>query len=136
MSRLLAILALAVVAITFGACLTTSEILVDRPWRLAAIDGVPAADADRTAGVSFGSDGRFRLDTGCNSGGGTYHLEGNRILLDQEELTAQACEGAVGVQEAAMLAVIEGEPSWSIDTGTGRLRLATRSGNVLLFETP
>jgi heat shock protein HslJ len=117
-------------------CLTTSEVLVDRPWKLVEVAGAPPADPDGIAGVGFGADGRFQVNTGCTSGGGTYHLDGNRILLDSEQLVATPCPSALAAQQTAMLSVIEGEPVYAIDTGTGHLRLTTDAGDVLLFEAP
>ena len=128
-------LGLLVLAVTAG-CLTASEVLVDRPWKLVEVAGAPPVDQDGIAGVDFGADGRFRVNTGCTSGGGTFHLDGNRILLDSEELVATPCPSALAAQQAAMLAVIEGEPVYAIDTGTGYLRLTTDAGDVLLFEAP
>jgi heat shock protein HslJ len=131
-----AIAGLLVVALVVAACLTTRDVLVDRPWKLVEVGGVPPVDPQGTVGVSFGTDGRFTVDTGCSSGGGTFHLDGNRILLDSETLTPVPCPSALADQQAAMLAVIEGRPAYAIDTGTGRLRLTSEAGQVLLFEAP
>jgi heat shock protein HslJ len=127
---------LAAVTILVAACLTTSDVLVDRPWKLVEIAGVPPVDPDGIVGVSFGTDGRFQVNTGCRSGGGTYHLDGNRILLDSEILQPTPCDKAMAAQDARALGVVEGRPTYSIDTGTGRLRLAGEDGPVLLFEAP
>jgi hypothetical protein len=128
--------AITVVALATAGCLTTGEVLVDRPWKLVEVSGAPTVDPDGIVGVSFGTDGRFQVDTGCRSGGGTYHLEGNRILLDTEILQPSPCDEAMTAQDGALRSVIEGRPVWAIDTGTGRLRLTSEAGSVLLFETP
>ena len=124
---------LAALATAAVGCMTGSDVLVERPWSLVTIAGQPPAAA---GGVTFGTDGRFTVDTGCNSGGGTYHLQGNRISLDSEVLTQVACVGAVGEQERAVLGVIEGTPAYAIDTETGRLRLTGPGDVVLLLEVP
>jgi heat shock protein HslJ len=124
---------LGVAALLTTGCLTATEVLVGRPWSLVEVSGAPPVTQ---AGVSFGTDGRFTIKTGCNSGGGTYHLDGNRILLDSETLTVTPCPSAQAAQQSAMLDVIEGEPVYAIDTGTGYLRLTSRAGEVLLFEAP
>jgi heat shock protein HslJ len=127
---------LAAVVTLVAACLTTSDVLVDRPWKLVEIGGASPVDPAGIVGVSFGTDGRFRVNTGCRSGGGTYHLDGNRILLDSEILQPIPCDEAMAAQDADVLGVVEGRPTYSIGTGTGRLRLAGEDGSVLLFETP
>jgi heat shock protein HslJ len=128
--------AVGALAVVLAACLTTGDVLVDRPWKLAEIAGVAAVDPDGIVGVGFGTDGRFTVNTGCRSGGGTYHLEGNRILLDSEILQPSPCDEAMAAQDAVLLGVVEGRPRFEIDTRTGRLRLTSESGEVLLFETP
>ncbi len=109
---------------------------MDRPWKIVQVGTAPAVDPDGVIGVSFGTDGRFTVHTGCQSGGGTYHLDGNRILLDSEQLQPVPCAGAVASQEAALLGVVEGSPRFEIDTGTGNLRLTTEGGETLVFVTP
>lgn len=133
LARFVVLLALALAA---AACLTTSEVLVDRPWKLAEIGGVPPVDPDGIVGVSFGTDGRFTVNTGCRSGGGTYHLDGNRILLDSEILQPSPCDEAMVAQDAILVGVVEGKPRFEIDTRTGRLRLTSEVGEVLLFDSP
>ena len=131
----IAALGLLVLAVAAG-CLTTSEVLVDRPWKLVEVSGAPPVDPQGVVGVGFGTDRRFTVNTGCNTTGGTYHLDGNRILLDTVNQTLVLCEGELATQEAAILAVIKNRPAYAIDTGTGRLRLTSDAGRVLLFEAP
>jgi heat shock protein HslJ len=128
--------ALGLLALVAAGCLTTSEVLVDRPWKLVEIVGAPPVDPDGIGGVSFGTDGRYQVNTGCQSGGGTYHLDGNRIMLDSEVLQPSPCDEAMAAQDAILLGVVEGRPRFEIDTRTGRLRLTSEAGDVLLFETP
>jgi heat shock protein HslJ len=130
------IAALGLLVVAAAGCLTTSEVLVDRPWKLVEVAGAAPVDPEGIVGVSFGTDGRFAVDTGCRSGGGTYHLDGNRILLDSEILQPSPCGEAIAAQDAVLLGVVEGRPRFEIDTRTGRLRLTAEEGTVLLFETP
>jgi heat shock protein HslJ len=134
--RLARAAALGLLALFAAACLTTGDVLVDRPWKLAEIDGVPPVDPEGIVGVAFGTDGRFQVDTGCRSGGGTYHLDGNRILLDSEILQPSPCDEAMAAQDAILVRVVEGRPRFEFDTRTGRLRLTSEAGDVLLFDTP
>ena len=128
--------ALGLLVLALAGCLTTNEVLVDRPWTLVEIDGVPRVNVDVPAGMGFGTDGRFWINTGCRSGGGSYHPDGNRILLDAEILQPSPCDDAMAAQDAILAGAIEGRPQFDIDTQTGRLRLTTEAGQILLFETP
>jgi heat shock protein HslJ len=134
--RLVRAVAVGLLVIAAAGCLTTSEILVGRPWKLVEVSGAPPVDPDGIVGVGFGTDGRFQVQTGCRSGGGTYHVDGNRILLDSEILQPSPCDEAMTAQDAILLGVVEGRPRFEIDTRTGRLRLTSETGQVLLFVTP
>ena len=123
-------------ALVMAACMTTGDVLVDRPWKLVEIGGMPPVDPEGMIGFSFGADGRYQVHTGCRSGGGTYHLDGNRILLDSERLEPVTCDDATRAQEAGVADVVEGRPRFEIDSLTGRLRLTGESGAILLFEAP
>ena len=100
MGRGLAVLV--AVVLVAAACLTAHDILVGNGWALVEVHGAPPV-ADAT--VSFGSNGEFTVETGCNSAGGTYHLDGNRILLDTVHQTLVLCEGDLAAQEAGILAM-------------------------------
>ena len=127
-ARLLALLLVGLVA---AGCMTVHDVLVGPSWSLVEVDGtLPVAEAD----ISFASDGTFVARTGCNTVNGTYHLEGNRILVDSEQATMMPCDQATAPQEAAVLAVLHDRPVYAIDTGSGRLRLTSEAGQVLVFE--
>ena len=135
MRRALAI-AGALVILVLG-CGTDGQVpLENRPWTLVGIGGQPPVDPDGIVGVDFGTDGRFQVNTVCRSGGGTYHVDGNRIILDTEILQPSPCDEATAAQDAILLGVVEGRPGFEIDTRTGRLRLTSEAGQVLLFEAP
>ncbi len=129
----LTVAALGAVALVIGGCISRSDVLSDRAWALVEVHGAPpVADAV----LLLGSDGRLTVQTGCNTAGGTYRLDGDRILLDAVQQTMMLCEGELAAQEAGVLAVVKGSPTYSIDTRTGRLRLTSEAGQVLLFEGP
>jgi heat shock protein HslJ len=124
-------------AILVLCCGTDGQVpLEDGPWKLVEIGGQPPVDPDGIVGVSFGTDGRFTVNTGCNSGGGTYHLDGNRILIDSEILQPSPCDEAMAAQDARLLGVVDARPRFEIDRRSSRLRLTGEAGEVLLFETP
>ncbi len=122
---------LVALALVTGGCLTTRDVLVSRTWTLVQVHGTrPVAEAS----VSFAGDGSFIVRTGCNIVGGSYHLDGNRILLDTVHQSLVLCEGEFATQEAAVLAVVKNRPAYAIETGTGRLQLTSDADQVLLFE--
>jgi heat shock protein HslJ len=128
--------ALVTVGLVAAACLTSADVFVDRPWKLVEIAGAPPVDPNGIVGVSFGTDGRFQVNTGCSSGGGTYHVAANRVVLDSEILQPSPCDEAMAAQDVVMLGVVEGRPTYAIETRTGRLRLTGENGSVLLFQSP
>jgi heat shock protein HslJ len=130
------LVALGVLVLVAAGCMTSADVITGKPWKLAEIGGAPPVDPDGIVGVSFGTDGRFQVQTGCRSGGGTFHVEGNRVVLDSEMLQPTPCSDAMSAQDAILLRAVEGRPRFEIDTRTGRLRLTNEAGQVLLFETP
>lgn len=114
-----------------GGCITSEQVIVRGHWTLHSVDGVPPAAPGR---LDFEADGTVALDTGCNAGGGTYRIDGLRLLTEELRTTLIGCQGAVAAQEQAFLEVLAGPPAFAIDTGTGRLRLTGPTGRVLLFD--
>ncbi len=129
-------LSLVAAVLLVAACMTSADVITDRPWKVVEVAGASPVDLEGIVGVSFGTNGRFQVNTGCQSGGGTYHVDGNRIVLDSEILQPSPCDQAMAAQDAMLLGVVEGRPRFEIDTRTGRLRLTSDSGDVLLFDSP
>lgn len=119
-----------------AACMTSADVITGKPWKLAEIGASTPVDPEGIIGVSLGTDGRFQLNTGCRSGGGTFHVDGNQIVLDSEILQPTPCNETMAAQDAILLGVVEGRPRFEIDTRTGRLRLTSKAGQVLLFDSP
>jgi heat shock protein HslJ len=90
----------------------------DRPfvgttWRVDSIitgQTVSSVPAGAVASLVLRPDGRFAVETGCNSGGGTYTIEGTSIRLSPINLTERACAGPAGELEQAVLAVLQTGP--------------------------
>lgn len=119
-------------ALLLGAsCMNTGDVVTGRPWALVSIDGRPAA---AEAALAFDDHGGFTVRPGCDSGGGEYQFEGNRVVTDMVGLTMMLCpDAAAMVQEAAVMGVLEAGPVFAVDSGSGRLRLEA-NGTVLLFD--
>lgn len=99
--------------------------LVGTDWVLASmLTGGTASSvpAGVVAGVHFGADGQVSVETGCNSGGGPYRIDGDRLVFGDLVLTKRACIGPAGEVEAAVLAVLGAkEVVFGIDGSTLRL---------------
>jgi heat shock protein HslJ len=131
-SRLRSLPIAASLALLVVACGTDGLVPLERGWKLVEIGGAPPV---AEAGISFGTDGRYQLSPGCNSGGGSYTVTGNRISLGEGILTSMACGDAADGQERAFLAVLGAGPTFEIERQTGRLQL-TSGSETLVFVTP
>jgi len=96
--------------------------LVGPTWTVNSIlagDAVSSIPDGVVASLKFGADGRFELQTGCNSGGGSYAVEGARIQFRDVVTTKRGCDGASGQMEAAVLGVLRAETlTFAIDAGS------------------
>ena len=108
--------------------------LVGPTWTVNSIvagDAVSSIPDGVVATLKFSQDGRFEVQTGCNQGGGTYAIDGNRIRFTEIVLTKMACDGARGQMEAAVLAVLQADTlTLAIDAGSLTL-MAGAQGLVL-----
>jgi heat shock protein HslJ len=74
-------------------------------WRVTGIDGVvPVAGSEPF--IRFEGD-QLSGTTGCNSFGGGYTLAGDQLRIEPMSQTEMACDGPLGEQEAAMMAVLQ-----------------------------
>jgi heat shock protein HslJ len=102
----LGLLALALVA---GALLWARNSFASSPaaslanthWSLVALNG-QAPIAGRALTLTFQADGQLAGDSGCNSYGGRYQIQGSQIVVGQLLSTLRACaEQPWNDQEAA-----------------------------------
>jgi heat shock protein HslJ len=96
--------------------------LIGPTWTVNSIlagDAVSSIPDGVVATLVFGEDGRFELQTGCNSGGGTYAVEGARIQFPDIVTTKRGCDGASAQVETAVLAVLQADNlTFAIDAGS------------------
>lgn len=78
------------------------------------------------------TDGSVRLQTGCNSGGGSYTLEGDTLTLGAMRTTLRACEELAMEVEQAMLAVLRQE-ELTVHIEASTLQLTAPDGTALGF---
>jgi heat shock protein HslJ len=89
-------------------------------WSLASFisgDVVSSVPVGISAAFTFAEDGTLSANFGCNSGGGTYAIDGDTITFSDVVMTKMACGGAAGQVESAVLSVIgaEGLIQFAID---------------------
>jgi heat shock protein HslJ len=81
--------------------------LVGPTWTVGTItSGQVAMPAPAVATFKFSADGQVTIATGCNSGGGTYALNGGTLTFTNIALTAMACAGAAADMERAVVATL------------------------------
>lgn len=89
-----------------GTSFTTTELTVGGQAR-------PAAGSSSFS-VSF-TDGRVNADFGCNTGSGTYRIEGEVLVVDQFSMTRKGCSGELGDQDGLMSELVMGSPTVQLD---------------------
>ncbi len=80
--------------------------LTGNAWILVSYGSVDAptlAVPNSEARLSLTQDGQVSGNTGCNSLGGTYTLDGEKITFSELAMTMMACDGPVGEQELEVL---------------------------------
>jgi heat shock protein HslJ len=105
--------------------------LTGRTWTVQTIiDGTAATTTQwpEPARIVFGSNGTVMVDTGCNSGSGTYEVSGDELTFAGVAVTERFCDGDTGRLEKAVLGVVHGpQPvTWEITVD----RLVLRGENV------
>jgi heat shock protein HslJ len=108
--------------------------LVGPIWTVNSIatgDAVSSIPEGVTATLTFDAAGRVAVQTGCNQGGGSYAVEGDRIRFAEIALTKMACDAARGQMETAVMAVLQADNLvYAIDAGSLTLQ-AGAQGLVL-----
>lgn len=114
-----------VITMAEGRILEPDLPLMGTEWVLTSIltgETVSSVPAGVVARLRFEANGRLAVETGCNSGGGSYEVDGDRIRFGDPVLTKRACVGPAGEVEAAVLAVLgAGAVVFGIDGSTLRL---------------
>lgn len=108
-------LSLAAVALVTGCGLSGDDAnggLVDTTWTVVSIDGV-ATLPDSPPTMAFAPDG-LSGTTGCNSYGGTFRTDGDRITVTLGIMTEMACDGPRGDQEARFTQSLPTVTAWRL----------------------
>ncbi len=83
--------------------------------------------------LTFQEGGTLAVDTGCNTGGGDYQVDGDRVLLSPVATTLRACEGRVGALEAMVVGLL-GAEELSFRIEDAMLTLTAEDGTTLAFS--
>ena len=86
-----------------------------------------------TAALTFGPR-TVAVEAGCNSGSGPYTVDGDTITFGPIGLTMMACPPDQMALEAAVLSVLQGDATYSIDADT--LRLVNEPNGLHLVAQP
>lgn len=100
--------------------------LVGTTWTVTgtvANEAVSSVPIDSTASITIADDGTVAVDTGCNTGSGSVEVGDDTLTFGPIATTLRACaDEAVNQLEAAVLAVLQGEVSYTIDGSNLSLR--------------
>lgn len=127
MKRLLVSL---VVIFTLTACAGGTTASVEGQWTLVSYNGI-AAVPDVETSIEF-KDGQMSGNVGCNGFGGEYSVDGSTITFGPVETTLMFCEGPVGDQEMATLAVFQESAVFAIDGIVMTITSANGNSSIVL----
>jgi len=70
--------------------------------------------------ITFGEGGDLTMETGCNTAGSSWELDGDELTVERARTTLMACDDPPGVmeQEAALLQALESAARVEIAPGT------------------
>jgi heat shock protein HslJ len=97
--------------------------LVGTTWRIVGIvsgDAVSSVPGGAATTMTFGADGNVAVQTGCNSGSGSYTVTGGMLQFGPLALTKRACTnlGARAAEAAIVSLVNAGAVSYKIEAST------------------
>lgn len=120
MKKQIYIFLILVLGLMLSACTPSSKKigLAGTEWQLVSY-GTPGnqtpAAADVETSLSFGTDGQFNGNFGCNSFGGKYDMKDGSIEFSEVISTMMACEEPRMTQETTSLQVLNGTAAYKLD---------------------
>ena len=122
--------------ILLSACSGGTSASLTGTWKLVSHgspDNLTPAAADVDTSIIFGEDGTISGNVGCNSFGGDYKVDGNKITFGPISSTLMMCtDTAIGDQETAVLNTLTGTMTFVIDGDTLTLTSADGSSVIML----
>ena len=105
------------IVVALSACSGGASASIQGQWKLIShgtpSEQIPAAPDVETS-IEF-KDGQMNGNVGCNGFGGEYTVKGDALELGAVMSTMMFCEGPVGEQELATLAVLKESATFVLD---------------------
>lgn len=89
-------------------------------------DAASSVPGDAVATLTFTDGGRVEVNTGCNTGSGSYEASQGELRFTDVALTRMACAGPAGTLEAAVLPILGAEV---VDYTIDAARLTLQAGD-------
>jgi heat shock protein HslJ len=114
------------------------ELLVGT-WEVVGVasgDAVESVLAGTAPTITFTEDGDVALDSGCNTVGGSWELDGDELSVGQVRTTLMACDDPPGVMDQERILVGALESVARVEIAPGRLTLLDADDSTLLVAEP
>jgi heat shock protein HslJ len=108
-----------------------SQNLSGTEWNLVEMDGHPPLAEGGPLTIGFENGDHVGGNSGCNSYGGVYAVDGSSMVISDLVSTLRACAGPLNEQEAEFLRALGEAAAYEISNG--RLMLKDGGGTVLVF---
>jgi heat shock protein HslJ len=118
------LITLLIICLAISACTAKNEgpaASLIGSWKLTSYsraDVLTPAVTDTEAGLTFKDDGTVTGNSGCNSLGGNYKVEGDQVTFDQITSTLMACDDVRMAQEGAVHQVLTETAAFKIEGNT------------------
>jgi len=123
------------VLFVLAACAGGSSASIAGQWKLVSYGSANSqtpAIADVNTNIEFTSDGKLNGNVGCNSFGGDYKMNGKNITFGPVMSTMMFCEGPVGEQEMATVAVFQRSAAFVLDVDKLTITAADDNSMIVL----
>jgi heat shock protein HslJ len=125
---------LLILTIILSACTSQADSLTGK-WKLVSYgptESMTSAVPDADATLTFAEDGTVSGNSGCNSLGGEYTVEGSQITFSALTTTLMACDEPRMEQEGVVTQVLNGTADYEIEDQTLTIN---HSGILLVFTS-
>jgi heat shock protein HslJ len=127
------LLFLLLASLLLSACSAGDKSLAGGTWALTAYGPQGATtpvSPGSQASITFNDDGTVTGNSGCNSFGGEYKVDGDQVTFSGLVSTLMACDESLMTQEGTVFKVLDGTAMYKIDGSTLTL---TNGGMTLVF---